>query len=119
MMSMTQDLLHALLRIHFEDIRKEEWTPSYAGGSSRIDFLLKAEQIVLEVKKVRPKLSESQISDELIIDARRYQAHPDCRTLVCFIYDPEARIGNPRGLESDLSGMHDGLQVYAIVMPKD
>jgi len=27
-----QDLMHALLRIFFEDIRPEEWTPSYAGG---------------------------------------------------------------------------------------
>jgi len=36
-----QDLLHALLRLYFEDVRVEEWTPSYAGGSSRMDFLLK------------------------------------------------------------------------------
>lgn len=27
-----QDLFHALLKIYFDDIRKEEWTPSYAGG---------------------------------------------------------------------------------------
>ena len=35
----TQDLLHALLRIYYEDIRCEEWNPSYAGGSTRSDFL--------------------------------------------------------------------------------
>lgn len=28
----TQYLLHALLHIYFDDIRAEEWTPSYAGG---------------------------------------------------------------------------------------
>lgn len=33
-----QDLLHALLRIYFDDIRPEEWTPSAAGGASRVDF---------------------------------------------------------------------------------
>lgn len=33
-----QDLLHALLRLHFDDIRLEEWTPSYAGGAARMDF---------------------------------------------------------------------------------
>lgn len=33
-----QDLLHALLHIYFDDIRPEEWTPNYAGGSSRVDF---------------------------------------------------------------------------------
>lgn len=48
-----QDLTHALLRIFFDDVRDEEWTPSYAGGASRMDFLLPDEQTVLEVKKTR------------------------------------------------------------------
>jgi hypothetical protein len=47
----TQDLFHALLAIDFDDIRREEWTPSYAGGSARMDFLLKEEGIVVELKK--------------------------------------------------------------------
>jgi hypothetical protein len=33
-----QDLLHALLKIYFDDIRREEWTPSYAGSCARMDF---------------------------------------------------------------------------------
>jgi len=45
-----QDLMHALLWIDFQDVRAEEHTPSYAGGSSRIDFILKREQIALETK---------------------------------------------------------------------
>ncbi|WP_445923668.1 PD-(D/E)XK nuclease domain-containing protein, partial [Klebsiella pneumoniae] len=51
-----QDLLHALLHIYFDDIRPEEWTPNYAGGSSRVDFLLKNEVIIIEVKKTRATL---------------------------------------------------------------
>ena len=35
-----QDLLHALLKLHFSDVRPEEWTPSNAGNSNRMDFLL-------------------------------------------------------------------------------
>jgi hypothetical protein len=35
-----QDLLHALLRPWIADIRPEEFTPSYAGSSTRMDFLL-------------------------------------------------------------------------------
>lgn len=46
-----QDVLNALLRIHFNDVRPEEGTPSHAGSSSRIDFLLKDEKIGIEVKK--------------------------------------------------------------------
>jgi len=35
-----QNLLHAILKLHFEDIRPEEWAPSYAASSKRMDFLL-------------------------------------------------------------------------------
>ena len=53
-----QDLLHALLKLDFDDVRAEEWTGSYAGKSSRMDFLLKAEQLVIEVKMTRDGLGE-------------------------------------------------------------
>lgn len=36
-----QDLFHSLLYIFFNDVRAEEWTPSYAGKCARQDFLLK------------------------------------------------------------------------------
>jgi hypothetical protein len=113
-----QDLLHSLLRLHFDDIRPEEWTPSYAGGSARMDFLLKAEQIVIEAKIARPGRDAKKISDELIVDAARYKEHPDCRMLVCFVYDPEKVITNPRGVESDLrKSSGPRLQVIAIIAP--
>jgi hypothetical protein len=113
-----QDLLHAILRIHFDDIREEEWTPSYAGGSSRVDFLLKQEQIIIEVKKTRPSLRVADLGAELLVDIARYSRHPDCMTLVCFIYDPEGRIGNPVGLERDLESHEGTLKVRVIVAPK-
>ena len=47
-----QDLFGSLLRLDFDDIRKEEWTPSYAGKSARVDFLLKRENIVIEIKRL-------------------------------------------------------------------
>jgi len=97
-----QDLLHSLLLLDFADIRTEEWTPSYAGGSSKMDFLLKDEKVVIETKKTRKGLSDKEVGEQLIIDIAKYQAHPDCKTLVCFVYDPEGKIGNPRGLEKDL-----------------
>lgn len=98
-----QDLLHGLLRIEFDDIRPEEYTPSYAGSSTRMDFLIKKEKIVIEVKKTREGLKDKEVGDQLILDVQHYKAHPDCKRLICFIYDPENRIKNPRGLESDLA----------------
>lgn len=113
-----QDFLHALLRISFDDVRPEEYTPSYAGVTSRMDFLLKGEKTVVEVKMASNKLKDRGISDELIIDISRYQTHPDCNTLVCFIYDPDAHLRNPSALESDLGGKHNDLEVRVIVAPK-
>ena len=112
-----QDLLHALLHLYFDDIRAEEWTPSYAAGSSRIDFLLKNERIIVETKKTRRGLSERELADQLIIDIKRYQAHPNCEKLICFVYDPEGRLGNPRGIEGDLAGQHDALEVEILIRP--
>ncbi len=112
-----QDLFHALLTLEFDDIRPEEWTPSYAGSSSRTDFLLKQEQIVVEIKKTRKDLGAKQVGEQLIIDIRRYKSHPDCKALICFVYDPEGRIANPRGIENDLNGEHEGVDVKVIIAP--
>ena len=103
-----QDLLHALLCLYFDDIRPEEWTPSYAGGSSRMDFLLKDENVVIEVKKTRKGLRDKDIGEQLIVDIEKYQVHPDCGHLVCFIYDPEGRLINPAGITNDLTLKHGG-----------
>ena len=113
-----QDLFHTLLHVYFDDIRREEWTPSYAGGSSRVDFLLKDEKIIVEVKKTRASLKAREVGDQLLIDMQRYRAHPDCKRLVCFVYDPEGWISNPRGLETDLERKDTDFQVKTIIVPK-
>lgn len=114
----TQYLLHALLHVHFDDIRAEEWTPSYAGSGSRVDFLLKNESIVIEVKKTRSTLKAKDIGAELIVDSQRYRSHPDCNKLFCFVYDPEGWISNPRGLENDLNKQEQGFEMKVIIVPK-
>lgn len=114
-----QDLIHGLLKIYFDDIRTEEWTPSYAGSCSRMDFLLKDEQVVIEVKKTRESIRDKEIGEQLIVDIAKYGEHPDCKTLVCFVYDPEGRISNPTGLENDLVKLSSNrLDVKAFIFPK-
>lgn len=113
-----QDLLHAFLKLHFGDIRAEEWCPSYAGKSNRMDFLLKESKTVVEVKMTRPTLNEKEIGTQLIDDIARYRSHPDCSQLICFVYDPEAIIGNPEGLERDLSNQTENFSVKVIIRPK-
>ncbi len=114
-----QDLWHALLKLHFDDVRSEEWTPSYAGSSSRIDFLLKKEHIVVEVKMTRKGLEQQGVVNQLSIDIERYRAHSDCKTLVCFVYDPLGLCKNPIALEDDLRGLRGSLKVVVYVFPKE
>ena len=90
------------MQIFFKDIRKEEWTPSYAGNSARVDFLLKEEKVVIEVKKTRKTMKDKDLGEQLIIDIAKYKSHPDCKKLICFVYDPEGRIVNPEGIIKDL-----------------
>lgn len=114
-----QNLMHALLRLFFDDVRPEEWTPSYAGKGSRMDFLLKRERIVVEAKKTRPGLGAKEIGTQLIDDITRYAQHPDCRILVCFAYDPDGLITNPRGIENDLRQDTGEMRVRVIIAPQD
>ena len=113
-----QDLLHGLLRVDFDDVRPEEWTPSYAGGSSRMDFLLKEDEIAIEVKMTRRGLHDKELGEQLIIDIAKYQSHPNCKCLYCFVYDPEGNVRNPRGLEKDLEKLGKGFHVRVFIRPE-
>ena len=100
-----QDLLHSQLRPWINDIRPEEYTPSYAGSSTRMDFLIPEHKLVLEIKRVRDKTHASKLGDELIIDIEHYRRHNRCNTLWCVIYDPLHYLSNPAGLAVDLEGV--------------
>ncbi|MEK7236229.1 MAG: hypothetical protein AAB242_06380 [Nitrospirota bacterium] len=114
----TQDLLHALLRIQFDDIGTDEWTPNYAEGAPRTTFLLNDNRLAVLVKKTRTGLTAKDLIEQIQIDTERYRAKNRCATLLCFIYDPEGRIGNPRGLETDLTSVSDSFIIDVLVAPK-
>jgi len=113
-----QDLLHALLRIQFDNIETDEWTPSYSSGTPRTTLLLNDGRLAVIVKKPRPGLNAKDLTDQLRIDAERYRSYGCCRTLLCFMYDPEGRIGNPRGLEASLTSVTDSFVIDVLVAPK-
>ena len=112
-----QDLLHALLRLITDDVRAEEWTPSYAGGASRMDFLLPELTTVVETKMLRHGMTDKSLGSELLVDIGRYASHQDCERLICLVYDPDNRLRNPKGLQSDLSRRHGKLDVVVVIAP--
>lgn len=115
-----QDLFHALMLLYFDEIHPEEWTPSYAGSSARMDFLLKSEKIVIEIKITRKNATQTQmakeVGDQLIVDIERYKKYPGIETLICFVYDPEnIFISNRNIIKRDLeklSTYHFNVIVY-------
>jgi len=113
-----QDLFHSLLKLYFKDIRPEEWNPSYAGGSSRSDFLLPDINTIIEVKKTRASMTDRHLGEQLLVDIAKYKKHPQCENLICFVYDPEGLISNPRGIENDLTNCDPNIKVRTIIVPK-
>jgi hypothetical protein len=114
-----QDLLFSLLQLHFEDIRKEDPTPNHSGASSRIDFVLKIEKIVIEVKISNENLKDKQLGEQLLVDIGRYKGHPDCSDLVIFIYDKSDYVRNKKGLINDLEMQSTAnLKVSVIIVPE-
>jgi hypothetical protein len=113
-----QDLLYALLRLEFEEVGTEDWRPAYEEGVTRTSYLLHKDRVVIVVKKTKAGITAKELAEQARMDSTHYSGRSDCRTLVCFIYDPEGRIGNPRGLESDLTMVSDAFTLEVIIAPK-
>lgn len=113
-----QDLLHSLLRIYFEDVRPEEYGPSVAGISPRIDFVLKREKIAIEAKMTSKSHRKRKIREELVLDKEYYSKKKDCRLLYCLVYDPGEFITNPRGFEDDLYEKGENFEAKVFIVPR-
>ncbi len=94
-----EDLLRALLPLHFDDVRPENRTPSYA-PDSRTDFLLASEQMAVVVKRVDTALRESELAGQWAEDAAYYRRRGGCQTLIGMAYDPEGLLVDPPSLEA-------------------
>jgi len=99
-----QDLLHCLMKPYFPDVLTEEYTLKRAGKTKRLDLVVPGLETVIETKMVRNKEHGSKIADELDIDIRGYVAHPRCKRLFCYVFDPKRHIKDARTIERDVSG---------------
>ncbi len=113
-----QDLFYALLRLQFDEVGTEDWSPAYTYGARRTSYLLDWEKTVVVVKQTRSGLTTKDLAEQIAADKTHYSARPNGAMLVCFIYDPDGRVGNPRGLEADLTSADSTYNVEVIVAPK-
>lgn len=111
-----QDLLQGILRLFIDDVRPEDYVPSYAGGNSRTDFYLPQYNTYIETKMTRNGLKDREVGEQLAIDIARYG--DKCQTLICFIYDKGSLLSNPYGLISDLEALGaDRVHVKVYIAP--
>lgn len=109
-----QDITSGLLKLHFDEVRRETWTPRYAGNASRVDFVLPQTKVVVEAKMTRASLTQRELVDQLIVDRERYANFAECQILFCFIYDPERHIEDRKAIRRDLEN-HPGSPPLHIV----
>ena len=100
----THDLLYVIVRSVFEDARVEDWAPKHAGKAKRIDIVVPSIDVVIEVKHIRDITHAQAVADELKIDIESYHSHPNCKTLLALIYDPDKYILDPAAISNELSG---------------
>ena len=97
-----QDLMYGLLRLHFDDIRQEELKKCDAAKPARLSFVVPSSGLVVQTRMARPGAGAGALEAELSDDIAHCQRRPEYRTLVCYAYDPDGEIVNPRGIERDL-----------------
>lgn len=114
-----QNALHSILKLFINDIRPEDYVPSYAGGNSRVDFLLPEHGLIIETKMTNSSLRDKQVGEQLIIDFERYKNTKGYKHLICFVYDKDANIINPTGLINDLERLSSSeMQITVYISPQ-
>lgn len=113
-----QDLLHSILTLFFIDVHRESGVPYNAGSNSRIDFLIRDENIGIEVKMTRKGLKDKELGEQIIIDMHRYSSHQNCKDVLFFIYDPQYFIVNVDGLRNDIKKENSKIASHLVIVPE-
>jgi hypothetical protein len=113
-----EDLLRAVLPLHFDAICLESRTPAYA-PCTRTDFRLGEEEgnlpVALTAKVMNRENGEVGLGEQWQQDVAYYARVRDCRTLVGFVYDPEGLIREPGKFEALWGGRGGELQCRCVV----
>lgn len=111
-----QDVVHAILCLHFKKVENEIWLPPYCGKASRIDFYLEEERIGIEVKFASKNLMEDKLRKQLIEDKEQYMKSGFFDEIVFFVFNPQMALKKPEVLY-DIEEQTNNCTVTVIVAP--
>ena len=67
---------------------------------------------------MREQGGERQVADEMFADVARYSAHPTCKTLLFFVYDPDGLAANAAALQDVVLRSTTDLRIAVEVSPQ-
>lgn len=111
-----QDFVHAILRLHFQNVQNEVSLSEYCGKESRIDFVLKDERIGIEVKFASDNLIDSRLRHQVIEDKEQYIKSGQFDVIVFFIYDPQMVLNKPE-VFYDIEEQTEKCDIKVVVAP--
>ena len=84
-----QDILYVIIKSVFPSLIDEDSIAKTGAKNSRIDFILREENILIEVKMIKANdTNEINFIEQLKIDFESYHECPWLKKLFCFVYDP-------------------------------
>ncbi|MGE3153104.1 MAG: hypothetical protein AB7G48_08150 [Nitrospiraceae bacterium] len=112
-----QDLLYVLLRYEFDEVAQREWSAGEPTATPRAMSLLPSHHLAVLAGMTKSGIGSREVAERVTADAIAFPATGH-QTLFCFVYDPDGRIGNPRGLEAELTRVSDAQIVEVFIAPK-
>lgn len=99
-----QDLLYIIIKSVFPNFSYEEPITKTAGSSSKVEFCLKDEGIMIEIKMIKESDNdEKKFIKELKEDNESYYKYEGLKDLIFFIYDPNNKTRDANNF-NDLKG---------------
>ena len=114
-----QDILYVILKSVFPKIKYENPLSKYGGSSTRLDFVLEEEGIIIEVKQIKiTEKNDKTFITQIKIDLQSYHVLDYLQDIIFFIYAPNAiqDINNFKELEGEQSIKGKKFNVKVIVI---
>ncbi|OJW74569.1 hypothetical protein [Spirosoma sp. 48-14] len=112
-----QDLLYFSLKSVFPEIKYEDDTSNYGGSAKRLDFYLKDEGIIIEVKHI-DKADDKKYTKQMKEDLQSYHVVNTLTEIIFFIYAPNSiqDINNFQELEGEQTIQGKTFNVKVIIV---
>lgn len=84
-----QDILYVILKSIFPTLRDEDPIAKVGDSSTKIDLIIREEDILIEVKMIKESdTNENKFIEQLKVDIESYHECKWLRRLFCFVWDP-------------------------------